>query len=180
MAGMDVSAERRPPRAIVYYDGDCALCNWSVARCLARGVPPGVRFAPQDGEAFAGLTAVRPDLAELDSMVLQILPAGHEPGSREAAPLANQFERPSLPAGTEGAASASSLPGEIKVRSEAVLWLAARLRGPERRLASLARLAPRPLLDWGYRLLARNRRRVGRRLAECPVPTPEQRRYFLA
>ncbi|MYF04658.1 MAG: DUF393 domain-containing protein, partial [Holophagales bacterium] len=59
--------ERRPPRAIVYYDGDCALCNWSVARCQSRGVPPGVRFAPQDGESFARLTAARPELAELDS-----------------------------------------------------------------------------------------------------------------
>ncbi len=154
---MDERRERRPPRAIVYYDGDCALCNWSVARCLSRGVPPGVRFAPQDGESFERLTAARPDLAELDSMVLQILPAAHA----DATP-------------------ASSLPGEIKVRSEAVLWLAARLDGPERWLALLARVAPRTVLDWGYRILARNRQQVGRRLAECPVPTPEQRRYFLA
>lgn len=154
---MDERRERRPPTAIVYYDGDCALCNWSVARCLSRGVPPGVRFAPQDGESFERLIAVRPDLAELDSMVLQILPATHA-----------------------GAVPDSPLPGEIKIRSEAVLWLAARLDGPERRLALLSRMVPRTVLDWGYRLLARNRRRVGSRLAECPVPTPEQRRYFLA
>lgn len=154
---MDERRERRPPRAIVYYDGDCALCNWSVARCLSRGVPPGVRFAPQDGEAFERLTAARPDLAELDSMVLRILPATHA-----------------------GATPAPPPPGEIKVRGEAVLWLAARLDGPERRLALLSRVVPRAVLDWGYRLLARNRRRVGSRLGECPVPTPEQRRYFLA
>jgi len=154
---MDERRERRPPRAIVYYDGDCALCNWSVATCLSRGVPPGVRFAPQDGESFERLTAARPDLAELDSMVLRILPAAHA-----------------------DAASDPPLPGEIKVRSQAVLWLAARLDGPERWLALVARTVPRAMLDWGYRLLARNRRRVGRRLAECPVPTPEQRRYFLA
>ncbi|MYA07601.1 MAG: DUF393 domain-containing protein [Holophagales bacterium] len=154
---MDERRERRPPRAIVYYDGDCALCNWSVARCLSRGVPPGVRFAPQDGESFERLTAARPDLAELDSMVLQILPATHA-----------------------GAASNSPPSGEIKVRSEAVLWLAARLDGPERWLSLLSRIVPRAVLDWGYRVLARNRQQVGRRLAECPVPTPEQRRYFLA
>ncbi|MCY3931912.1 MAG: DUF393 domain-containing protein [Acidobacteria bacterium] len=154
---MDERRERRPPRAIVYYDGDCALCNWSVARCLSRGVPPGVRFAPQDGEAFERLIASRPDLAGLDSMVLQILPAT-----------------------PDGTALASLSPGQIKVRSEAVLWLAERLGGPERWLALLSRAIPRTVLDWGYRLLARNRRRVGRRLAECPVPTPEQRRYFLA
>ena len=154
---MDERRERRPPTAIVYYDGDCALCNWSVARCLDRGVPLGVRFAPQDGESFERLTAVRPDLAELDSMVLQILPATHA-----------------------GANPASPPPGEIKVRSEAVLWLAARLDGPERWFALLSWVVPRAVLDWGYRILARNRRRVGSRLAECPVPTPEQRRHFLA
>lgn len=155
---MDERRERRPPRVIVYYDGDCALCNWSVARCLSRGVPPGVRFASQDGEAFERLTAARPDLAEVDSMVLEILPATPEAGT----------------------ASASPPTGEIKVRSEAVLWLAARLDGPERWFALLARIVPRTVLDWGYRVLARNRQQVGRRLAECPVPTPEQRRYFLA
>ena len=154
---MDERRDRRPPRAIVYYDGDCALCNWSVARCLSRGVPPGVRFAPQDGESFERLTVARPDLAELDSMVLEILPATPETGT----------------------VSASRPAGEIKVRSEAVLWLAERLRGPERWFALLSRVMPRTVLDWGYRMLARNRRRVGRRLAECPVPTPEQRRYFL-
>ena len=157
MVAMDERRERRPPRAIVYYDGDCALCNWSVARCLLRGVPSGVRFAPQDGESFERLTAVRPDLADLDSMVLEILPATHA-----------------------GAPPASPLPGEIRVRSAAVLWLAERLDGPERWLALLARVVPRAVLDWGYRILARNRQQVGRRLAECPVPTPEQRRYFLA
>ncbi len=154
---VDERRDRRPPTAIVYYDGDCALCNRLVARCLSRGVPHGLRFAPRDGESFERLTAVRPDLADLDSMVLRILPTKHA-----------------------AAASASPPLGEIRVRGEAALWLAARLDGPERWLARLARLAPRPVLDWGYRLLARNRRRVGRRLADCPVPTPEQRRHFLA
>ena len=153
---MDERRDRRPPRAIVYYDGDCALCNWSVARCLSRGVPPGVRFAPQDGQAFERLTAARPDLADVDSMVLQILPA------------------------PDGTASASPPTGQIKVRSEAVIWLAGQLQGPERWLALLPWMAPRSVLDWGYRFVARNRLRVGRRLPECPVPTPEQRRYFLA
>ncbi len=155
---MDKRREPWPARVIVYYDGDCALCNWSVARCLARGVPSGVRFAPQDGELFKRLTGMRPDLAGLDSMVIQSLPAVHA---------------------RQGTSPADSV-GEIRVRSEAVIWLASQLRGPERWLALLPWMAPRPVLDWGYRLVARNRQRVGRRLAECPVPTPEQRRYFLA
>ncbi len=156
---MDKRREPWPARVIVYYDGDCALCNWSVARCLARGVPSGVRFAPQDGELFKRLTGMRPDLAGLDSMVIQSLPAAD---------------------GADDVSTTGSPLGEIRVRSEAVIWLASQLRGPERWLALLPWMAPRLVLDWGYRLVARNRHRVGPRLAECPVPTPEQRRYFLA
>lgn len=179
MKAMD-ERETQAPRAIVFYDGDCALCNWAVAKCLSRGVPPGVRFASQAGEAFERLAAGRPDLAALDSMLLQILPSTREPGRREAAPLANQPERSASSVRVTETASASTLPGEIKVRSEAVLWLAARLNGPERWLALLARVVPTVVLDLGYRLLARHRAWVGRRLGVCPVPTPEQRRYFLA
>lgn len=147
-----------PASVIVYYDGDCALCNWSVARCLALGVPPGVRFAPQSGELFRRLIDLRPDLVGVDSMVIQSSPAGDP---------------------DQGGSPADSA-GRIRVRSEAVIWLASRLRGPERWLALLPWVVPRAVLDWGYRQVAKNRQRVGRRLAECPVPTPEQRRYFLA
>ncbi len=156
-----------PASVIVYYDGDCALCNWSVARCLARGVPPGVRFAPQDGELFERLLGLRPDLAGVDSLVIQRPPALDPTGPD------------GVSAGLDDSAD-SAEEGEIRLRSEAVVWLASRSRGPERWLALLPRVAPRRVLDWGYRLVARNRQRVGRRLAECPVPTPEQRRYFLA
>ena len=162
---MDKRREPWPARVIVYYDGDCALCNWSVARCLARGVPSGVRFAPQDGELFERLTEIRPDLAGLDSMVIQSLPSATGTAVADAA---------------DGILPTNSSVGEIRVRSEAVIWLASQLRGPERWLALLPWMAPRMVLDWGYRLVARNRHRVGPRLAECPVPTPEQRRYFLA
>ena len=162
---MDKRHEPWPARVIVYFDGECALCNWSVARCLARGVPSGVRFAPQDGELFERLTEIRPDLAGLDSMVIQSLPSATGTAATDAG---------------DGILPTDSSVGEIRVRSEAVIWLASQLRGPERWLALLPWMAPRLVLDWGYRMVARNRHRVGRQLAECPVPTPEQRRYFLA
>ncbi len=162
---MDRRFEPWPARVIVYYDGDCALCNWSVARCLARGVPPGVRFAPQGGELFGRLIELRPELAGIDSMVVQSFPAvdpdqGSSPGNSPGSPADSA--------------------GELRVRSEAVIWLASRLQGPERWLALLQRLAPRTVLDWGYAQMAKYRQRVGRRLSECPAPTPEQQRYFLA
>lgn len=166
---MDKRREPWPSRHIVYYDDDCALCNWSVSRCLARGVPPGVRFAPQDGELFKRLAGMRPDLAGLDSMVVQSPPPA---GDRAAAGTGHGVP----PTGVSGGSASA---GEIRVCSEAVIWLASQLRGPERWFGLLPWLVPRAVLDWGYRLVARNRHRVGRRLAECPVPTPEQRRYFL-
>lgn len=184
---MDRHIEPWPARVIVYYDGDCALCNWWVARCLARGVPPGVRFAPQDGELFGRLIGLRPDLAGVDSMVVQSFPvAGPDAVHREHG-SAGQTEALSARKSKVGpdedrspGSSSADLAGEVRIRSEAVFWLASRLRGPERWLARLPRVVPRTVLDWGYAQVAKNRRRVGGRLPECPVPTPEQRRYFLA
>ena len=179
---MSGGKERWPAGAIVYYDGDCALCNWAVARCLARGVPSGVRFASQDGELFRRLCATRPDLAGVDSMVVQSFPvagavAAAAPGT--GAPVGDD-------AGAEaGGGAGNAVPldssvGEVRLRGDAVIWLASRLRGPDRWLARLLRVLPRPVRDGAYRLVARNRRRVSGRLPACPVPTPEQRRYFLA
>lgn len=179
---MSGGKERWPAGAIVYYDGDCALCNWAVARCLARGVPSGVRFASQDGELFRRLCAIRPDLAGVDSMVVQSFPA--------AGAVAAAAPGTGAPAGDDAGAEAGggagnavpldSSVGEVRLRGDAVIWLASRLRGPDRWLARLLRVLPRPVRDGAYRLVARNRLRVSGRLPECPVPTPEQRRYFLA
>lgn len=191
---MSGGKERWPAGAIVYYDGDCALCNWAVARCLARGVPSGVRFASQDGELFERLCGMRPGLAGVDSMVVQSFPAGGatataasgtgNPAGHGGAGAPNADEGAVVGAGG-GAGASNAVPrggsvGEIRVRGDAVIWLASRLRGPERWLARLLRVLPRPVRDGAYRVVARNRRRVGGRLPECPVPTPEQRRYFLA
>ncbi len=176
MPAVDMRNARSAGGAIVYFDGGCALCNWTVARCLARGVPPGVRFAPRDGESFRRLTAVRPDLARLDSLVVRVL----EPGESFEDLVAGVAGEPGEASSTARTAGERPLRRQILVRSQAVLWLAARLQGPERWFAWFARFVPRAVLDCCYRLLARNRQRVGRRLAACPVPTAEQRRHFLA
>ena len=38
---------------------------------------------------------------------------------------------------------------------------------------------PKPLRDWGYRLIAKNRYRIFGKRDSCMIPTPELRRRFL-
>ncbi|MBX3324120.1 MAG: DUF393 domain-containing protein [Phycisphaeraceae bacterium] len=67
--------------------------------------------------------------------------------------------------------------GRAYVRSDAALRIAGRMRAPWRWLA-LWRVVPRPMRDWVYRKVARNRHRLGVE-AGCLVPTEEQRLRFL-
>lgn len=62
-------------------------------------------------------------------------------------------------------------------RSDAVLYILGRLGFPWRALAGLS-VIPRPLRDFGYSLLARNRHRFGRR-DRCRRPGAEDGERFL-
>jgi len=66
----------------------------------------------------------------------------------------------------------------VYLRSEAMFRACADLERPPRLLGWLAHL-PRPLIDLGYALLARNRYRLFGRLDTCRVPSPEERPRFL-
>ncbi len=67
--------------------------------------------------------------------------------------------------------------GQAFVRSDAALEVATDL-GPWRWLR-LFRVVPRPVRDWLYAILARNRYRWFGRRDSCFAPTPEQRARFL-
>jgi predicted DCC family thiol-disulfide oxidoreductase YuxK len=41
-------------------------------------------------------------------------------------------------------------------------------------------VVPRPLREWGYRMVARNRYRIFGRYDTCPIPTEDTRSRFLA
>jgi predicted DCC family thiol-disulfide oxidoreductase YuxK len=64
-------------------------------------------------------------------------------------------------------------------RSTAGLWVLAGLGGGWRVVATLLGWLPRPLLDLGYRTIARNRYRLFGRLDACPVPGPGHRERFI-
>lgn len=66
----------------------------------------------------------------------------------------------------------------VRLRSDAVLAIARECSGAWRWLA-LLRYIPRPLRDWIYGLLARNRHRWFRRPAACLLPSAELRQRFL-
>jgi predicted DCC family thiol-disulfide oxidoreductase YuxK len=67
----------------------------------------------------------------------------------------------------------------IHLRADAVFRIVAEIDGPWRRLAWL-RVLPGPLLDWGYRLFARNRYRMFGQLDACPVPSEAERARFVS
>ncbi len=68
--------------------------------------------------------------------------------------------------------------GRTYKESDAALGIARRLGGPWK-LLTVFRLVPRPLRDWAYRLIARNRYRWFGKTESCWLPTPELRGRFL-
>ena len=70
--------------------------------------------------------------------------------------------------------------GRTLVLSAAVLYVADRLGGLWRSLATIGWLIPRPVRDWVYDGIARVRKRlVGPPPAACPIVAPDLRGRFL-
>lgn len=68
--------------------------------------------------------------------------------------------------------------GQMLLRSDAVLRVLAQLPGAWRHLAWL-RVIPRPLRDWCYDRIARNRYRLFGRYEQCLLPSADHARRFL-
>jgi predicted DCC family thiol-disulfide oxidoreductase YuxK len=69
--------------------------------------------------------------------------------------------------------------GLVLVQSSAALRIASMLSGPWPYLAGVARLVPRSLRDFVYRVVTRHRYRWFGRTESCRVPTPELQSRFL-
>lgn len=67
--------------------------------------------------------------------------------------------------------------GKAYTQSDAVFALFDRSGGAARYL-KLFRFVPRPVRDWAYRLIARNRYRIFGRRDQCYIPAPEERDRF--
>ena len=107
----------------------------------------------------------------------------HDAGARYTfASLHSQVARDALAARAATAPLPDSIvlidDGAMYVRSDAVLKIAAGLAFPWS-LAVGLHLVPRPLRDWMYAWVARNRYRWFGTRESCMVPTPELRARFL-
>lgn len=100
------------------------------------------------------------------------------------APLGGETFRREIPAqgqvGLPDSFVIRTADGRTLVRSAAVLYVADRLGGLWRSLATLGWLVPRPVRDWMYDGIARVRKRlVAPPPTACPIVAPDLRGRFL-
>lgn len=68
--------------------------------------------------------------------------------------------------------------GRVFRSSDAVIVLASYIGGVHK-IAVLGKILPRPLRDWLYGLIARNRYKIFGRTEQCYLPAPENRARFV-
>ena len=68
---------------------------------------------------------------------------------------------------------------KLLTRTTGVIAMLVKLPRPWSNLAIVLSAIPRPIRDFGYRIIARLRYRIWGRYDTCPIPTPEQRHHFL-
>lgn len=100
-------------------------------------------------------------------------------GRFDFAPLQSAFAQQKL-RGRAWDSVALAEGGELYFAEEAALRILAGLRAPWPWLARAFRVLPKPLLAWGYRLIARHRYRIFGREEQCALPRPEWQGRFLS
>ncbi len=144
-------------RALLLYDGVCALCNGVVQFLMKRDGLDRFRYAPLQSSLGREVLA-RLEIHEFPDGVMlltdALTPGEHLYQRSDAVAVALE-----LLGGSGGSGGGSG-----------GFW----------RLAGRAlRLLPRPLRDWGYGIVARFRYRLFGRYDTCPIPLPEQRSRLL-
>ena len=66
-----------------------------------------------------------------------------------------------------------------KSRSDAVISILRTMGGFWSAIATVLRIFPKPVRDWGYNLLARNRYRIFGKYESCPLPEKKYQDRFL-
>jgi len=68
--------------------------------------------------------------------------------------------------------------GNVLRSSDAIITLG-RYIGGFHRIAGVGKILPRPIRDWLYSLIAKNRYKIFGRTEACYIPTPEKRDRFV-
>ena len=149
-----------PGTSLVLFDGVCNLCNSSVLFIIDRDPDARFRFAALQSEAaadaLASVGAEVPDHAA-DSGAVSGTVSGTASGVDSIVLIQG---------------------GRVYQRSDAALRIAQGLRRPWPLLGTLL-VVPRPVRDWVYDVIARNRYRWFGRRDACRIPTPELKGRFV-
>jgi predicted DCC family thiol-disulfide oxidoreductase YuxK len=160
---------------VLLYDGVCGLCNRFV-RFILRRDPDGVfGFAAlQSPVASRILGRHGKDPQDFDTVYIVVDSelAGERIFARSDAVI---FALKQLAEAAELHSSEERLDGQraampTQTRPRPKLW---------RLAARFLELIPRPVRDWGYRIVARHRYRLFGRYDACPVPEAETKSRFL-
>ncbi len=127
---------------MLFFDGVCNLCNWSVDFLIKRDKQKRFRFASLQGETAHRLV---PQYAEEGGLSTVVLITGE-----------GQF-----------------------IRSAAVGRVLKGLGGFWKFVGAFLLLWPRPVRDWFYKLVVKNRYKWAGKKETCRLPTPEERAQFL-
>lgn len=157
-------SEQRHP--ILFFDGVCGLCNRFVDLMLRADTSDQFRYAPLQGETARRMLWMEDQARGREAGSAP--PGGLEPGDPQAGDSQAGDPRSFIFLDTDSQYE----------QSNAVLHAMVRLGGAWRLIAALY-VFPRPLRDFVYRIVARNRYRWFGRREACRMPTPEERDRFL-
>lgn len=170
----EVAAAALPTGPIVLFDGVCNFCNGAIQFLVDHERSPDLQFAPLQSQVAADLLeeAFGAERAKLlregttgngDPDTIIFLEGGDSGGDSRG--------------DSRGDSSKKSRRGYT--HSAAGLKIAQHLRAPWRWGIALI-VIPRPIRDFLYRFIAKNRYRWFGRSETCRVPAPELRKRFLA
>jgi predicted DCC family thiol-disulfide oxidoreductase YuxK len=139
-------------RPLILFDGQCGFCHKGVQWVIRHDQGDRFRFAPQESALPAAIF--------------------HRYGIDAPAILRNNSVYMVVEAGTHR----ERLLAQSDVTVNILLHLGSRWR----LLGYFLRAVPKSLRDAGYRMVARNRYRLGKRYETCPIPTKEDRLKFIS
>lgn len=156
---------------ILFFDGVCGLCNRFVDFMLKADSRSRFRYAPLQGETARRLLGV--DNQAGGHQANDPPPGGPHAGGHEPA-----GPKPGDPQAGDPRSFVFLEKDASYEQSNAVLLALSRLGGAWGLIAVLY-VFPRPVRDFVYRIVARNRYRWFGRRDACRLPTPEERDRFL-